>query len=328
MITCNCRSFIMTDFSIIIPVYNAEKTLIRCLDSIKTQTFSNYEVILIDDGSTDNSLSICKSYETNDHRLHVVSQKNSGPSAARNAGLTIATGQWICFVDSDDYIESNYLQNIYNKSIQDIFDVIFISYNKIYNNSKQEAVVSSKSGDDNLDLFINLSEIDMYGYTWIKVFRREIIQKIKFDTSINLFEDEVFTCKVLQNCSTVGIIKQPIYNYNIGFSNSLIGKTHNDYCIKCEKVYSAWKELLKDSKYEKYLYESKANNYVSKCYYYAFERNVPLKEFFFQLKNSSFFQEHTNNFKFDSYVKTNNYQKLFIEKIKYQLKVYASKIFK
>ena len=206
----------MLDFSIIIPVYNSEKTIERCLNSILTQSFQNYEVILIDDGSSDESFNICKKYEWKDSRYRVIHQVNRGPSVARNVGLDMAKGEWVCFVDSDDYIEENYLQDILDAIHKYTADIVFMGYNKVCENKKDTVVVPDELCDTNLKQFISLSEKDMFGYTWIKSFRREVIGDIRFDAALNLFEDEVFTCQVIPYCTKVGVVTKPIYNYNIG----------------------------------------------------------------------------------------------------------------
>lgn len=194
----------MLDFSIIIPVYNAEKTLDRCLESILLQNFSNYEVILIDDGSLDHSLNICKKYELLDKRYRVIHQTNRGASVARNVGLTIAQGQWICFIDSDDTIVSTYLQEIFNMVYNSEMDVVFIGYDKVYKNGKKESFVPNLECNSRIPMLMELSDKDMFGYTWIKSFRREVIKKVRFNPELNLFEDEVFTCQVLKNCEKIG----------------------------------------------------------------------------------------------------------------------------
>lgn len=314
----------MLDFSIIIPVYNAEKTLERCLKSICAQTFLNYEVILIDDGSSDNSLTICKKYEMQDQRYRVIHQSNSGPSSARNAGLDISTGKWICFIDSDDYIEVSYLQEIFDAIHQYEADVIFIGHHKVYENGKKETFIPDEVCETNLKTFMELSEKDMFGYTWIKSFRRDAVKDIRFDVTLNLFEDEVFTCQVIPNCKRVGVVRKPIYNYNIGDGSTLIGRTHEDYCLKCDKVYRVWKTMIAEKRDMQNLMEKKANAFVSRCYYYAFERNIDVQKYFFHLKRTLFFQEHTEVNLLDEAVKTGNYRKLSFEKLKYQTKVWLS----
>lgn len=316
----------MMDFSIIVPVYNAEKTLRKCLDSICEQTFESYEVILIDDGSTDQSLSICKRYEIQNKRFRVHHQNNAGPSAARNAGLDIAEGKWICFVDSDDCIEASYLQEIWDAAQNYDTDVVFIGYSKVNENGTKEVFLPGEVMETNIKTALALSEHDMFGYTWIKAFRRGSIKEIRFDASLNLFEDEVFTCQVLPYCRRIGVVNKPIYNYNIGDGSSLIGRTHQDYCLKCDKVYQAWKLMLDGCQEKANILAKKANNFVSRCYYYAFERKVNIQSYFSHLRETSFFKEHTDKIKLDNAVRSENYAKLSFEKLKYQLKICISSI--
>ena len=316
----------MVDFSIIVPIYNAEKTLSKCLDSICEQTFESYEVILIDDGSTDQSLSICKRYEIQNKRFHVHHQNNAGPSAARNAGLDIAEGKWICFVDSDDCIEASYLQEIWDAAQNYDADVVFIGHNKVNESGAKEAFLPGEVMENNIKTALALSEHDMFGYTWIKAFRRDSIKKIRFDASLNLFEDEVFTCQVIPNCRRIGVVNKPIYNYNIGDGSSLIGRTHQDYCLKCDKVYQAWKIMLGGCQEAMNILTKKANSFVSRCYYYAFERQVSIQSYFSQLKDTTFFKEHTEKIRFDEAVRNDDYKKLRFEKMKYQTKVRISAI--
>lgn len=108
----------MHTFSIIVPVYKVEKYLERCVESIINQTFEDFELILIDDGSPDRCGAICDEYAAEDERIKVIHQKNQGVSVARNAGLDVATGDYICFVDSDDWIELDCLKTVYDKGIR------------------------------------------------------------------------------------------------------------------------------------------------------------------------------------------------------------------
>lgn len=316
----------MVDFSIIIPVYNAEKTLRKCLDSICEQTFDNYEVILIDDGSTDQSFSICKGYEIQNKKFRVFHQENAGPSAARNAGLGIAEGKWICFVDSDDSIEASYLQDIWDAAQSFAADVVFVGHNKVNENGTKEAFLPGEVLETNIKTALSLSERDMFGYTWIKAFRRDSIKEIRFDSSLNLFEDEVFTCQVLPNCGRIGVVNKPIYNYNVGDGSSLIGRTHQDYCLKCDRVYQAWKVMLGGCQELEHILIKKANGFVSRCYYYAFEHQVNIQSYFSHLRETAFFKEHTEMIKFDDAVRNENYARLSFEKLKYQSKVRISSI--
>ena len=112
----------MALISIIIAVYNAEKCLSKCLDSVITQSITDFECILVNDGSTDNSLNICKQYEERDHRFKVVSKKNGGPGSAWNEGIRQADSKWITFIDADDYVDTSYLENFlkYNEKDDEV----------------------------------------------------------------------------------------------------------------------------------------------------------------------------------------------------------------
>lgn len=316
----------MVQYSFIIPVYNAEKNLKKCLDSICKQSFTNYEVILIDDGSTDQSFSICKRYEIHNKKFHVYYQQNSGPSVARNVGLELATGKWICFVDSDDSIEESYLQDIQDIVQSFDVDVVFIGHNKVNENGMKDVFLHGKVLETNIKTALAFSERDMFGYTWIKAFRRDSIKEIRFDVNLNLFEDEIFTCQVLPNCGRIGVVNKPIYNYNIGDGSSLIGRTHEDYCLKCDKVYQAWKVMLDGCQESEHILTKKANGFISRCYYYAFERQVNIQNYFSQLKDTIFFKDHTEINKLDEYVRNSDYRKLWFERMKYQTKVRVSAI--
>lgn len=311
----------MLEFSIVIPVYNGEKTLKRCLDSVCAQTFLDYEVILIDDGSSDQSWSICKSYQAKNQKFRVIHQANSGPSVARNVGLEAAMGKWVCFVDSDDFIEENYLQDIRNAAAEYDADVVFIGHHKVYEDGRKEPFIPCEVSNTKIDTLLELSKQDMFGYTWVKVFQRDSIKENRFDPQLNLFEDEVFACQVVPHCARVGVVRKPIYNYYVGNGGSLIGRTHEDYCLKCDKVYQAWKTLLGNGPEAQCVLKKKADSFVSRCYYYAFERQVNLKNYFSLLNMTAFFKEHTQNDRRDDFVRNGNYAKLYFEKMKYLAKL-------
>ena len=114
--------------SIIVPVYNVEKYLDRCIQSILVQSFKKFELVLINDGSTDNSLKICQKYREEDNRIVLISQPNKGLSAARNTGLENIHGEYVCFIDSDDFVEKNYLRSLYNNLEKNKADISICEY--------------------------------------------------------------------------------------------------------------------------------------------------------------------------------------------------------
>ena len=121
----------MKKISVIIPVYNAEKTIRRCLESIMSSEYEEYEVVVVDDGSTDNSASILFEYANRDRRVKIINQPNSGPSIARNKGLELAEGEIIAFVDSDDYVRNDYLDQLEKVFREQRADVVFFEFHRV-----------------------------------------------------------------------------------------------------------------------------------------------------------------------------------------------------
>ena len=157
--------------SIIIPIYNSNKYLKECLDSIINQTYSNLEIILIDDGSKDNSFDICEEYAKKDKRIILKKKNNEGVSATRNLGIEICTGKYILFIDSDDYCNENMIEKILYNSQKN--DLIICGYNKIYKNKKVHYIVKNKEKNIE-DMVINDESVG--GYLWNKLFKTSIIK--------------------------------------------------------------------------------------------------------------------------------------------------------
>lgn len=209
--------------SIIVPVYNAEKYLKQCLDSIKEQTFTNWETILVDDGSTDNSGKICEEYSETDNRFTVIHQHNQGASTARNIGIERANGDWITFIDADDYVDANYLECLYKHNDYAEKTLIIqglkqISNNRIANNI--EFADETLTGKDIEKAFDGL-RIFEHGYTVAKLYNNRIIQHkhIRFDEDISYSEDMLFMMEYILGCETIKFVEGSGYNYVIDASN-------------------------------------------------------------------------------------------------------------
>lgn len=205
--------------SVIVPIYQSEKTITRCIDSILSQTFSSFELLLIDDGSTDSSASICDSYSLTDTRVKVFHRTNMGVSAARNFGLECAKGAWIKFVDSDDWLESNCFETIFD-SVDERSDFLVHGLYKYYSNkrvavSPQNMIIDISVG---IGLLMNLldSNEDVFGWPWNKLYKNDIItlNKIRFDESVNILEDELFNLNYCLFIDKVTIIPDLLYNYD------------------------------------------------------------------------------------------------------------------
>lgn len=218
--------------SIIIPIYNAEPFLERCIESVLNQSFSDFELLLINDGSKDNSASICDNYALQDTRVKVIHQENAGVSAARNKGLENSLGEWIAFVDSDDWVEKNYLKNLFN-AIEENVDLIIggfleikdgnINKKKIENNQK---IIQIKDKD----LILKKYALFNFSYPVAKLFKSKIIKKnqISFFKIAIMYEDTIFLMNYIKYCHTIKLIKNCDYNYNLN-QESLSSNLHNFY---------------------------------------------------------------------------------------------------
>jgi glycosyltransferase involved in cell wall biosynthesis len=208
--------------SIIVPVYNAEKYLEQCLDSILNQTYSQIELILINDGSTDRSGEICDAYERKDPRVKVIHQSNAGPSVARNRGIGAATGDYIQFVDADDRIASHMTEVLVEK-LSDAFQLVICGYELV--TKEEDRVISSKnfsfykpgpySKEDFLAHFGEIYQDYYIHYNWNKLYIAELIQKngIRFDEDVIRGEDLIFNLQYLDHCRKISIISDFLYLY-------------------------------------------------------------------------------------------------------------------
>lgn len=213
----------MKKVSIIIPVYNVEKYIGECLDSIVKQTYRNLEIILVDDGSPDNSGSVCDKYADKDERVRVIHKKNAGVSEARNSGLEIATGDYIAFADPDDWLEKDMIEKMVRALEYTDADASFCRFHtEILSDEalKYCSPVEEKTGDSNNAIW-HMFETLAYGVmVWNKLFKREIIYGldnsfIKFDKNLKVGEDEIWLIEVVQNAKKVAYINDELYYWRV-----------------------------------------------------------------------------------------------------------------
>lgn len=247
--------------SIIIPVYNASDYLEQCIESIINQTYIDFEIIIINDGSTDSSQTICKNYAEKDKRIIIVNEKNSGVSVARNRGLEIASGEWITFVDADDYFLPNALQTLYERAIQTKADIVLANAVKLKNNkiSKPILQLSNQSSEINL---CDIKHFALWGY----LFKADTIRKnkLKFIEGLAYSEDRIFIYQIMGDCKTIAYCNKPIYVYRYNENSACSSKNgikkachHIDaafYISRIAKSYinkdkHVYRYLLKQSKH-------------------------------------------------------------------------------
>lgn len=193
--------------SVIIPVYNAEATLNKCVDSVLGQQFADFELILVDDGSKDGSLQICEEYTRRDSRVTIIHKENGGVSSARNRGLEIAKGKWVMFVDSDDYLGDGFLQNEELTA-----DIVFGNYLNVIDAREAGGFSSKVMREASLG-----NVVARYGNDTIlrgpcaKWFRRDLIGNIRFPEDMKVGEDTCFVWQYLSRCQTYVVLPQSTY---------------------------------------------------------------------------------------------------------------------
>ncbi len=205
----------MVKISIIVPVYNVEEYIRDCLESLTNQTLEEIEIILVNDGSTDKSQKIINEYkEKYPNKIKAYEKENGGQSSARNYGIERANGEYIAFVDSDDFIEIDMMKKMYNKAKEFNYDVVCCDVNIVYPDKKIE--VLANMGEDNKNLDENdKKNIILNGYTviWNKIFKKEILkQEFLFEEGV-WFEDVLFMYKLIPNINSIGIVHEKLYNY-------------------------------------------------------------------------------------------------------------------
>lgn len=209
--------------SIIVPVHNAEPYLEQCLDSILNQTYREIEVLLAENGSMDNSLSICSTYQKKDSRVKVLHVNKTGPSSARNEALDHASGRWLLFVDSDDYIETDTCEHLMKFTDEYSTDLVVFGMVKKYARKSVPQSLRLKSGRLGRSKTMSLLADDSFGnYAWNKFFKRELFEDVRFPEG-SLFEDVGTIYKVVDRTTSIGFLNRYMYYYR-QHENSIMHK--------------------------------------------------------------------------------------------------------
>lgn len=225
--------------SVIVPVYNVEKYLRKCLDSLVNQTFSDYEVILVNDGSTDNSQNIIDEYASKYPCIKALKKDNGGMSSARNVGLDVATGDYYAFVDSDDFVELDFLEKMYNKAIQEESDVVICDYYAL--NEEEKRMIKCH---------MNFSPEQKREYllsppmVWSKLIKKDILKKVRFKEGI-YYEDLDICVRMIPFINRVSFVDEPLYDYYLQHSGSIMTqKTFNVHLLDIFSVLEDAKKAL------------------------------------------------------------------------------------
>ena len=258
--------------SIIVPVYNVEHELSRCVDSILNQSYTNIEVILVDDGSTDRCPSICDAFVMKDRRVRVIHKPNGGLSSARNAGLREASGEWILYVDSDDYILNDSCERLIAVGAKYDCDIVSADAIREFNGGREYMVHGSLADGKcypSRDFIIKtVKPCEWYAPAWLNLYKRSfLIENNLFFVEGLLHEDMEMQPRVFLAAKTVAYCAYPFYRYVDRASSIMNASKVDERVIAMEWIYSNWKskfEAIEDGELARAL-----NGHLAKCYLHS-----------------------------------------------------------
>lgn len=282
----------MAKISIIVPVYNTEKFLEKCLNSLINQTLKDIEIICINDGSTDKSLQILEKFANKDKRIQIINQTNSGLSVARNIGIKKAKGEYIGFVDSDDWVDLNFFEQLYINVKKYNADIGVAGIKRIRSYKwKYHIKLEKEEVIQDTNKKFKKCDVPEKCYVWNKIYKLSELQKLNINFEPNVyFEDRLFTAQVLINLKTLVTVPDIYYNY----------WTNPNSIVKTKS-----KKKSKDSQYTK-----------EKLMKYLKENNVNLDHYYTQIKKFKFLGLTFLKIKYYKYKK----ELIFLNQIKFQIK--------
>ena len=292
----------MPKISVVIPVYNVESYLSQCLDSVLNQTFTDFECICVNDGSTDNSLAILQEYISKDSRIKIINQENKGLSGARNAALKVMDGQYITFIDSDDFVSNDYLERLLVLAEKDNSDIVYCRHKMYYsldnryeNGPNREKLINlffeySQSQQKNKQLKYILDIVENSRSACMKLYKTEILIKNKISFFENVYAEEDFAFNVLINlCSqNISFFDEELYFYRkqveslTADGEKLRINALNSFMILTKALYN--RNLLKDSEI--------LQNFIIKGFIYRLGKTISKEKYKLllpEIKNNLFF---------------------------------------
>lgn len=270
--------------SVIIPVYNVEKYLNRCLDSLLAQTYQNLQIILVDDGSTDGSAAICDEYAAIDGRINVIHKENGGLSSARNAGLKIADGEYVGYVDSDDWVEPDMYYSMVYAAMDNEAQLVACRYKQIMpdqviDNGSPDVVVLNQK--ELLDIYVNEHpKYIIYNSVWSKLYRRDLVSDLQFPEGRNS-EDIVYTTTAFCRLSRAVYIDKGLYNYVTGRPDSIMNDAKSGKrCLEDEIPFLKEQiQIYKDNGFTEIAKQATYMFYIRLMSYYVKYRRSKMDEY-------------------------------------------------
>ena len=262
--------------SVIVPIYNVEQYLRRCIDSIINQTYKNLEIILIDDGSTDNSSTICDEYCKKDKRIKVIHKNNEGVSSARNKGIELSKGKYIVFIDSDDYVSNEHIEVLYDCIISNNVDLVISNLidisedGIILNNEEKESFLMNK--DQCLKEL--LSEDNFYHLCCGNIYRKDLLEKIRFNCKYRIAEDLDFLYRYIKHIRSAYFLSKNTYYYlkrEGSATNSIYSEKWNDELKICNFIISEMVEL--ENNFHKYAKRKYIRLNINQAYRFKLNKN-------------------------------------------------------
>ena len=256
--------------SVIVPIYNMEKLMRKCLNSILAQTFHDYECLLIDDGSKDGSPTICDEYATRDPRFTAFHKSNGGLSDARNYGLARAKGDYTIFFDPDDWVDEDCLKDLYAKAQETNADLVMcdIYYNDSY---RQSCCKQEPTGLQHLEVLKDLITGKVFGFTVNKLIRRDLYKKYNLQYPIGLYgcEDQYTMCELLKNDIKIAYLPKAYYHY-MHFGNESQSRKYNQEIYEMDlQMRTMFCELLDDTNYKSLANDSKSNYILHRAFMFG-----------------------------------------------------------
>lgn len=308
--------------SIIVPIYNGENYIDKCIQSILNQTYSNIEVLLINDGSSDNSKKICEEYEKKDNRIKLINKENAGPGSAKNTGINHATGDYIGFVDSDDYIEKDMFEVLYNLSVENDADISMVAFTKVVDGKKMNTI--NFSGETIIynkieamkELFLDR---EIKNYSWNKLFKKELFEGVRFPEKLK-YEDVDITYRLFEKINKL-VYKKVSKYYYVQRGNSIVNSNlYNnlkDYVIVTKNRY----EDLKN-KYEEFEMYNAMGFIVNMLITYKNAVTYDIPELYKDFENNyQLFCELIEKYKKDCFNEFNNYKRLLLSIILWNVEI-------
>jgi len=257
--------------SVIVPIYNMERLMRKCLDSILAQTFQDYECLLIDDGSKDGSPAICDEYAAKDSRFKAFHKPNGGLSDARNYGIERALGDYTIFFDPDDWVDADCLKDMYAKAVETDADMVICDYFNQDLYRVQYATQTPESLDHN-DVLRDVICGKLYGYTWNKLLKRSLYQQYDLQYPVGMYgcEDQYTMCKLLKNDIIIAYLPKAYYHY-MHYGNATQSRRYDENTYQHDvKIRDMFVELLADTPYKLLAYDKKTDAIFSRAFYFGF----------------------------------------------------------